>query len=98
MKFYFYKAFSDEGMRIRGFIFASDEGEGLRILERRGFYVDKLIRIPYFLGTFLYGGIRREELIGFSKNISIMIKAGIPVIWALENLKEQTKMGLSKML
>ncbi len=91
MKFYFYRAFSEEGSSSSGFILASDEEELFRILERRGLYAYKLIPIPRLLGTLFYGGVKREDLIEFSKNMSIMIKAGISVIWALESLKEQTK-------
>lgn len=78
------------------FMFFSEE-EFASSLSNREIIILDSYRLPSWfitlkerLGTFSLGKVKEEELIDFAKAMSVMLRAGIPVIYALEDYAEMT--------
>lgn len=90
---YAYSAATPEGNIVRGYRYANDENElisalktsGLQLLEYEESASQSLFRK---LENINLGGVSRRELIEFSNNTGVMIRAGVPIITALDELRE----------
>lgn len=94
MNIYRYKALDSEGNVISGIIKAQDQTEAISNLSVKNFYVVSFMEIPKFLSSFINifsRNIKNLELIEFAKNLSIMLKAGIPLTIALSDIAENIK-------
>lgn len=94
MRFYFYRALTPEGATVRGLIAGEDEREVRQLLGAKGLYPYGLTRVPSLIGLplgLLRPRVDRQELIDFARNMSLMIRSGIPVISALESLSENVR-------
>jgi len=90
-----YIAIDRDGNKVSSSIEELDEGSALQALSRAGLYVLK-IKKASSLKTVLkrslfFKKISRKTLIEFSNNLSIMIRAGIPITEALRELTESAK-------
>ena len=95
MRLYFYRALTPEGTTVRGLIAGEDEREVRELLGAKGLYPYGLVEVPSLVGFPLRGLFRprvdRQEFIDFARNMSLMIRSGIPVISALESLSENVR-------
>jgi type II secretory pathway component PulF len=88
-----YKASDGDGTIIKGVRFAQSEDElatylhrgGLQLLQSRKTRLGFLHNIWDFLR---YGGISRRDLIDFSNNMGVMLRAGVPLVHCLTELRE----------
>lgn len=91
MSVFIYKAFNEQGKVYRGFIKADNYEEALNVLEMKNIYMLSLSKIPaifFPIISFLSGRIKNVNLIEFARNLSIMLKAGIPLTTALTDIAE----------
>jgi len=94
MNIYLYKAIDPNGKLLKGLIKAQNEALAIDNLIAKNFYVVSLYSIPKIflpLLTFFSPKIKNIELIEFAKNLSIMLKAGIPLTTALSDISENIK-------
>ncbi len=90
MNNYQYKAVDANGYVIKGIVEGLDESSIYKNLSNRGLYViyvkdsSKLLKnIEEKLTTWR---IKRKDVIEFSSNLAIMIRAGVPILAALEDI------------
>lgn len=91
MKMFSYKAYDPEGKLVSGYMVAESLESAIGFLTARNLYVFSVKGIPKFLTPFfslLAGKVRNQDLIEFSKNLSSLLKAGIVLTTALEQLAE----------
>lgn len=91
MSIFIYKALSEDGKVFKGFIKAGNYLDAMNLLEMKNIYVLSLSRIPDIFSPFISlfsGKIKNIHLIEFTRNLSIMIKAGIPLTTALTDIAE----------
>ena len=90
-----YTAIDRDGNRISSTIEHIDKDSALETLSGAGLYVLKLKRVSPLSVTLrnllLRRKIKRKTLIEFSNNLSIMLRAGIPITEALRELTETEK-------
>jgi len=90
---YAYSAATPEGNIVRGYRYANDENEliaalktsGLQVVEYEASASQSFLRK---LESINIGGVSRKTLIEFSNNCGVMLKAGVPIITALDELRE----------
>ncbi|MCS7203427.1 MAG: type II secretion system F family protein [Thermodesulfovibrio sp.] len=91
MNIYWYKALNPEGKILKGFIKAENESSVMTSLTIKNLYIISISKIPSFLQPiteFFSLKIKNTDLIEFSKNLSLMLKAGIPLTVALSDIGE----------
>lgn len=113
MAIFQYKAIGPDGALVRGTIEGVDAGSIHSDLSSRGLYIiniRKANRIITNLGKkFMARTIRRSDIIEFANNLSVMLRAGVPLLSALDDIiktsegrhlikvlsdiKQQTEMG-----
>jgi type II secretory pathway component PulF len=94
---YNYKAADANGALVRGVRFAHDAQElavqlrmaGLALLEYRITKTNRLLDL--FDKIEELGGFKRRELIEFSNNMGTMIRAGVPLVRGLDEIREDTE-------
>lgn len=93
---FFYKAADATGTITKGVRFAHNREElihrmresGLHLLEAREAKARQLLK---FLEGIQVGGLNRRQLIDFSNNMAVMLRAGIPLVNALDELREDAE-------
>ncbi len=93
-----YKAINDEGEVTRGTLFAHDifdlqmrlSGSSLELLTAREIRSAQLFKA---LQALTFGGLSRPVLIEFSNNIRVLLSAGVPLVEAMTELKNEEKGG-----
>lgn len=91
MNIYRYKAIDTNGNIFSGFLKAEDTSSAMASLSLQNAYITSIFRIPKILSpffSFISPKIKNPELIEFAKNLSTMLKAGIPLITALSDIAE----------
>lgn len=91
MNIYRYKAVDPNGKVLSGFIKANDESLAIANLSLKNLYLISISEIPKFISPFVNlfaNKVKNIELIEFAKNLSIMLKAGIPITVALADIAE----------
>lgn len=99
MNIYRYKAVDINGKTLSGFIKAQDKTTALATLAIKNLYIVSIAKIPNIISPFIAifsGKIKNTELIEFAKNLSIMLKAGIPITIALSDIAENIPKGRFK--
>lgn len=95
MKFFYYKALTPEGVTVKGLTVGEDEAEVRQLLEAKGLYLYRFLRVPTLLGQIVHGitrpKVERQELIDLAENMALMVRSGIPVLSALETLRESAR-------
>ena len=90
---YAYKAADTGGAIVKGVRFANNENELAVHLKDAGLYLvefkeARAREIRDILEGIQLGGVRRRDLVEFSNNMGVMIKAGVPLMTALNELRE----------
>lgn len=94
MALYFYKALSKEGKKISGYLDGSS-AESIRsqIIAKNAYPIEiKLFdqsKQSSFFATLLQRPVSPKDLIYFTKQLSVLLKSGVPLLQALELLAEQ---------
>ncbi|MEJ5228170.1 type II secretion system F family protein [Thermodesulfovibrio sp.] len=91
MNVYIYKALNREGKILRGLIKAENEQSVMLSLNLKNLYTVSVSKVPHLIQPILLAlskKVRLSDLIEFSKNLSIMLKAGIPLTTALTDIGE----------
>ena len=90
MSNYSYKALDADGDIIKGMLEANDASSVYENLRTRGLFVVDVKKSSIFLKKITdrlrAWRIRRKDTIEFSSNLSIMIRAGVPILAALEDI------------
>jgi type II secretory pathway component PulF len=90
MSNYSYKALDADGDIIRGILEANDESSVYENLRTRGLFVVDVKKSSIFLKKITDRlralRIRRKDTIEFSSNLAIMIRAGVPILAALQDI------------
>ena len=90
MSDYSYKALDADGDIIRGMLEANDESSVYENLRSRGLFVVDVKKSSIFLKKITDRlrsfRIRRKDTIEFSSNLAIMIRAGVPILAALQDI------------
>ncbi|MEA1923204.1 MAG: type II secretion system F family protein [Pseudomonadota bacterium] len=86
-----YKAANAEGSIIKGSQVATDEVQLAARLQAQGLFLiearqDKLKQLLNRLDDFAVGGLSRRDLVEFSNNLSVMLRAGVPLVRSLDEL------------
>ncbi len=100
MALYQYQGFSREGKRVTGTVDAPSVPGARELLSKQQIYVSKLELAT--VGAVKEGGIRRffrrgpttRDKIFFTRQLSVLLKAGVPLLPALELLVEQSSGSL----
>jgi len=92
MAVFSYTAINEYGEEISGLIEADDSARASADIASRGLYVVKVSRAAMALESlrkrFLHRRIKRKPIIEFAKNLSLMMKAGVPIISGLQDIAE----------
>ncbi len=97
MALYYYKALTKEGKKVSGTLDAVSLSSVREILVSRGLYPVAITEtqqgsgIYKFFRDFFQKNIDSKDLIFFTKQLSVLLKAGVPLLQALELLIEQTE-------
>ncbi len=100
MALYFYQALSKEGKRVTGQVDASTLAAAREQLARMDLFPTKIetaatqaAYVPWYRRIFRRG-ISLKDKIFFTKQLGVLLRAGVPLVQALELLVEQTEGGL----
>jgi len=90
---YAYKAADTGGAIVKGVRFANNEDELAIHLKDAGLYLvefkeARAQEIRDILEGIQIGGVKRRDLVEFSTNMGVMVKAGVPLMTALNELRE----------
>lgn len=114
MNYYSYKAIDPEGAMVKGVAEAEDIGSVYGDLSSKGLYILSVRKantaVANIKKAFMSRKIKRRDVIEFANNLSVMLRAGVPLLTALgditvttENkyiktiiadIKRQTEMGM----
>ena len=90
MPYYRYKAVNTSGESVAGLIESASPEDVEGFISSAGFYPLKIKetnpRVASLLKTLSARRIKRKDLIEFANNLSVMLKAGIPLLSCLEDL------------
>lgn len=96
MALYFYQAYSREGKKTSGYIDAASLQAAKEQLSRKNIYPTKIelaqgaaVPIPWYRQIFTRR-IGLKEKIFFTKQLGVLLRAGVPLVQALDLLVEQT--------
>lgn len=97
MALYFYQAFSKEGKKVTGYLDAPTLQKAREQLAKMGIYPTKIeltadlgAKQPFYKRLF-QRGIKLKDKIFFTKQLSVLLKSGVPLVQALDLLIEQTE-------
>lgn len=94
MALFYYEAFSADGKKIKGQLDASSESSAKDQLSKKGVYVvsirpfDKSYDLPWYK-KLLQKKVTLKDKILFTKQLSVLLKSGIPLLQSLELLIDQ---------
>ncbi len=94
MALYYYQAFSKDGKKVNGYLDAGSEVAVKEQLQRKGIYPTKIERAvggqkKSWWQRLTEKGVSPKELILFTKQLAVLLKAGVPLLQAFELLSEQ---------
>jgi type IV pilus assembly protein PilC len=106
MPTYLYEAMDQTGQEIKDELEAASEEEAQATIRQMGYYVTKLsVKRARKTGpskakkrgkTFTLGGVNSKQLTTFTRQLSILQDAGMPVLRSLKILETQSKPGAMK--
>ncbi len=97
MALYYYKALAKDGKKISGTLDAQSLSQVRETLVKRGLYPVTISASQEgssfykFFRDFFQKNFDSKDLIFFTKQLSVLLKAGVPLLQALELLVEQTE-------
>lgn len=96
MPVYSYVARDNKGVKHQGTITAESKQHAIQQLQIKGLYPDKLVEeertfFGLSLGSLKSGRVKTADLLVFTRQLSTIISAGLPLLQGLEILAEQTE-------
>lgn len=95
MPLFSYKAIDDKGEITKGVADGKHIDDAYNSILASGLYILEINQSGRFSSFFsmisLGGGVARKDVIEFASNLSVMIKAGIPIITALSDIADTTE-------
>jgi len=94
MPLYFYQAYAKDGKKVTGYIDASTTIQAKEQLTRQGMYPISISvaqeeqRIPFWQRLFARSVTVKDKII-FTKQLAVLLKAGVPLLQSVELLSEQ---------
>jgi type IV pilus assembly protein PilC len=103
MALYSYEAFSKDGKKVSGTVDAPSAEALKEQLVRQGLFLTRIeltggISTAGFFGRLFEKKITPKDKILFTKQLAILLKAGVPILQAIELLIEQFEGGVKNML
>src|SRR5687768_3680459 len=93
-----YEAFDPAGKVVTGSVDASESSEAIELLRRQGLYVTQveasssaLLADPHRRRRWLSRGARLKNLAMFTRQLSVLVSSGTPLVQALAALERQAK-------
>lgn len=90
MDFFSYKAIGPDGAVVRGTMEGEDIGSVYSDLGEKGLYIINVKRASRFLADIKKGlrarQIKRTDIIEFANNLSVMLRAGVPLLTSLGDI------------
>lgn len=90
---YFYQARTKEGKTSQGLIEAANESDVYRLIKKKGLWLVSArptAKSGWKINLPLVNRITLVDRINFTKELSVMIKAGLPIVDALQTIEQQT--------
>ena len=103
MPIYSYQAFTKEGKKVSGYLDAPSSAFAKEQLVHQGLFPTNISpasgesRIPFYKRIFVRS-VKIKDKINFTRQLAILLKAGIPLLQAIELLAEQFTGSLHTML
>lgn len=94
MPLYFYQAFAKDGKKVSGYIDSPTSAQVKEQLTSQGMYPISIsvakeeARQPFYKRMFARG-VTTKDLIVFTKQLAVLLKAGIPLLQSIELLSDQ---------
>src|SRR3972149_7065742 len=92
MAFYSYTAVNSDGALIRGAMEGSDPETVSNAIASSGLYLITLRKLSRFSSSIrkftLMRSIKRTDIVEFAKNLSVMLRSGIPILTALSDIAD----------
>lgn len=104
MALYYYTALTKEGKKISGTVDAPSVAGVREVLVKRGVYpvtinaTQEGSAVSAFFRDFFKKRVDSKDLIFFTKQLAVLLKAGVPLLQALELLVEQTEGQLTSIV
>jgi len=95
MALYLYQGFSKDGKKVAGQLDAPSEGGVRELLQRQGIYpvsiipAHKVVARGSFLSNLFSTGVSLKEKLLFTKQLSVLLRSGVPLLQALDLLDDQ---------
>ncbi len=109
MATYQYEAMDNSGLEVKDSIDAASEAEAQTKIREKGFFVTKItekskgkkkdkdkpkeIKVPRKKKGFSFGGVKPKQLCTFTRQLSTLQDAGLPILRSLRILETQAKPG-----
>jgi type II secretory pathway component PulF len=95
MSFFAYSAVDSSGQIVKGAIEAEDLEAATRDIVTKGLYLVSISRSSNFIAVFMKSfqsfSVSRAEIIEFAQNLSVMLRAGMPILTCLEDIAAATE-------
>jgi type II secretory pathway component PulF len=94
MSYYAYSAIDPAGQMVRGTVESENVEDATRDINAKGLYLVSIRattnRMALVLKSFQSFSVSRTEIIEFAQNLSVMLKAGMPILTCLEDIIAST--------
>jgi type II secretory pathway component PulF len=95
MPYFRYRAVDESGKIVKGFTESTEATTIESSIRTSGLYPISIRRVNPWIGRtirfLLYGKVKRKDIIEFANNLSVMLRAGIPLLTALEDIASTTE-------
>jgi type IV pilus assembly protein PilC len=101
MKKFKYQIRDDKNKTLKGAVEANDLASALRILRSRNYFIINLEEVKETeidLFMLRFQKVKVDDLVNFTRQLSTMISAGLPLTQAMDILKNQTSPAMSRVI
>jgi type IV pilus assembly protein PilC len=100
MQIYNYKARTQQNESVTGKVEANSASEANLVLRERGLFVISIVEFheSSILALLKYSKVSKNDIVNFTRQLSTMVTAGLPLTEALQILEVQAKPVLKKLL
>lgn len=101
MKKFKYQVRDDKNKTLKGSVEANDLGSAMRVLRSRNYFIVKLDEVKESeldLIMLRFQKVKVDDLVNFTRQLSTMISAGLPLTQAMDILKNQTSPAMSRVI
>lgn len=100
MQIYNYKARTQQNETVTGKVEANTASEANLVLRERGLFVISIVEFheSSLLAILKYSKVSKNDIVNFTRQLSTMVTAGLPLTEALQILEVQAKPVLKKLL